>query len=556
MTTLSGQATSPVEQRGSAPWRIEESQLGLLNTVLQRADDVLVYNCVTRTAQESKLFPVMPYLMTVMIEAYYRFPDLIREASRELSPEAVGHRSREVTTYLSGLTGWAVLNYYLNGRSLLIRLGLVRPEDNLEDLWTMVDWWLRFKQTYHRNSGHVWAHDAWDMQPSHPERVLQVLEADAYACDERLRRATVKFAATTTQYSFLACCESRSGLQASGPYRLGGSRLLHTRDFMNLAEGDFSWLDDVAGDVPHNNLTLALITSGLRVEVADWGTPYTTPEDYGSRLIGVGLYTSDFLADRYIPVGMGSAAELTDTLEHLTEVFNQATRKLYRRYTEMSARQMIEAGVYTYLSAANGISHAAGTYHQSQWEFVDDRVRRLWPLYNEEYSLDAYLDNFATLQGLQGSANEYYMDPVPYRSWRGSDDELPGPGRNAFPVSSHVLSDDDYSRRVNPNGLADCRGTSSLPAKTALFATTRGRLTEDELNATARSLRSPLYEAPWVHFDEQWVKWHWQDPEVDRMYRYGQERSRLIAGQGSAMRRADISRLRDDAGEPRWEDMR
>ena len=42
----------------------------------------------------------------------------------------------------------------------------------------------------------------------------------------RLRAATTKFMASATQYSFLVNCESRSGLAAAGPYRLGGGVLM------------------------------------------------------------------------------------------------------------------------------------------------------------------------------------------------------------------------------------------------------------------------------------------------------------------------------------------
>ena len=53
-----------------ADFRIDEERLNRLNTTLSRADDVIIYNCITRTAQESKLFPLMPYLMLCFYDAY------------------------------------------------------------------------------------------------------------------------------------------------------------------------------------------------------------------------------------------------------------------------------------------------------------------------------------------------------------------------------------------------------------------------------------------------------------------------------------------------------
>lgn len=538
-------------------WRITEEQLIASNLLIQRSDDVLVHNCVTRTAQESKLFPILPYLDMTMIESYYRFPDLLRKATDVVSPETIGHRIRNVTTNLSRLIVWSTLNYYLNGRSLLMRLGVVGPEDNLEDLVFMTEWYRRMAGTYHRNDGHLYSLDAGDIAHDHDERTLQVFEADAYECDDALRQAAAKFMAVGTQYNFLVHCESRTGLAASGPYRLGERLLMHTRDFVQMGESGLPWLDGVAEGVTHNNLTVVVITDGVSIDITDWGTPYTTPEDYQSRIVGIGLYTSDALSDRYIPVGMDSRAELTDTFLSLADELNVATRRLYSRFAEMSFDQMTEAGMATYFRSPTDALVMAGEYRQADWDFVDDRTRRLWPLFNEEYAYDAYVDNFAALTGHVGSANDYYLHPVLYGTWRrsGGKGPLPHPGRGAQMIPAHVLSDHDYSRRVNPNGLADCKGTWSLPAKTAGYSTTQGKLSEDELNARAKAFESPLVDGPWRNFDWSTVKWHHDDPEVDAMYRHTQERSRLLRDRGSSLVRADLDAIRRDAGERPWSEV-
>jgi hypothetical protein len=538
-------------------WQITEQQLLELNAHLQRTDDVLIHNCLTRTAQESKLFPIMPYLMMCFYDAYYRFPDLLREATAVMSPEEMGHRAREVSTSLHKVTTWGTLNFYLNGRTNLIKAGLLRPEDNLEDLCFMVDFHHRYSRAYNRSNAHVWTLDANDISQTHEERTLQAFEADAFEADEALRHAAAKFVAAGTQYSFLVHCESRVGLSASGPYRLGDRHLLHTRDFTKLSECDFSWLDGVAEGVTHNNLTITLITEGVGIEITDWGTPYASPEDYQDRIVGVGLYTSDFLTDRYVPVGMDSAKELTETLRAITEELGVATRRLYSRFAEMTFDQMVEGGIYVYFQAASEATHLAGTYRQSDWEMIDERTRRFWPVYNEEYSLDAYVDHFAAMAGDLASASEYYLHPVSYGVWRrsGAKGPLPAPGRNANLVPARVLRDHGYPRRVNPNGLADVRGRSSLPAKSAPYTFSCGRLSEAEMNERARAFRSPLFESPWRNIDEQTVKWHYAEPEVDALYRYAQEHSRLLRDRGASLRRADIDAIRREAGERPWSEV-
>ncbi|MGB0121704.1 MAG: hypothetical protein WBP55_12210 [Solirubrobacterales bacterium] len=535
-------------------WQINEEQLLDLNSFLQRSDDVLVHNCLTRTAQESKLFPVLPYLMMAMVEAYWHYPDQLRRSMKVVSPEDVGHRARNVSTQLSKLTSWGMANYYLNGRSNLIRAGLIRPEDNLEDLWLVADWYRRFAKAYNRGNGHVNTLDAGDIGQTHEERMLQVFEADCFEANDELRAAAGKFNAIATQYNFLIHCESRSGLQAAGPYRMGGRRLLHVRDFFNLGESTLPWMDEVSADVPFNNLSLAVITDGVSIEITDWGTPYTQPESHNDRIIGVGLYTSDFLSDRYIPVGMDSRKDLIDTLNDLTEKMTEATKALYRRFSGFSMDQMIEAGIVTYYQAPVDITRMAGLYDQSHWDIIDDRTRRLWNLNSEEYSLDSYVDHFNMAAGQLGAQNEYYLHPISYGVWRrgGGEGDLPETGRTREFVPSTVLSDHDYSRRVNPNGVNDLKGDRKLPEKTARFVTTQGSLTEDEMNRMASEWDSPLLREPWRNIDDAAVKWNWQADETDDLYRYVQQGSRLIEGRGAGLLRDDIAAIRSEAGERPW----
>jgi hypothetical protein len=534
-------------------FRLDEEGLLQLNTQLQRTDDVLIHNCLTRTAQESKLFPLMPYLMLCFFDAYYRFPDLLRKATAVMSPEELGHRARESGCKLNTLNLWGTLNFYLNGRTCLIKNGMLRPQDNLEDLWFMVDFHHRFMRAYRRSPAQQWSLDANDTCQTHEERVLQCFEADAFEADDALRRAAARFVATATQYNFLVHCESRMGIHACGPYGLGDRRLLHTREFSDMSESDLSWLDGVGDGVSHNNLTITLITEGVGIEITDWGTPYSSPENYQDRVIGVGLYTSDFLSDGYLPVGMDSGADLTDTLEALTAELGIATRKLYSRFAEMSCDQLCEAGIYTYFHVPSEALHIAGVYDQEDWEFIDERSRRFWPLYNEEYALDAYISHFGAMDGMLAGQNDYYLHPVAYGVWRrnGATGPMPQPGRNATLVPATVLDDDDYPRRVNPNGLANATGASMLPQKSAPYSFAVGKLSMEEMNRRAREFSSPLTD-DWRHLDEAAVRFGWQGAEVDGLYRHSQSSSRLLRGRGAGIRRADIDRIRAEAGERPW----
>ena len=532
-------------------WRISEEQLHLVNTALAEHDDTIARNLMTRTAQESKLFPMLPYFMMSFMQAYYMYPGIIRKASEHISPEDVGHRMRNSSIQLGTLTsnmGGQLL--YLQGRVELIKLGVLRPEDNLEDLWYVTDWHERVMSTYRRNEGHIWTDSAGDLSHVLDERALQVFEADAYEVDDELRAAVGRFSAVASQYSFLVYCESRVGMDSNGPYNLGGQRLLHLRNFLTLGESGLPWMDDVAKDIPYQNLTLALITDDVRIEVTDFGTAYTVPEAYQEHILGVGLYTSDIFSDRLIPVGMGSKKELIDTLGEIAATIKAAITPLHRRFAAMGFDRMTEAGILAYCYALSDISFMSGTYDQAEWEMIDDRVRRLWPLYNEEFGTASFMSDYITYDGLHGAAGEYLVHPYSYRQWRpGADMELPKSGRVAQLVPAFVLNDHDYSRRAS-DGATSTR--SDLARKTSTYQFLEGRLTQDELNAKARAYTSPLLQAPWRNFDDASVKFGYGDPDVDAMYRYTQETSRLLRDRGSTLVRADIERIRKEAGEPTW----
>jgi hypothetical protein len=532
-------------------WRITEEQLHLVNTALAEHDDTIVPNLLTRTAQESKLFPMLPYFMMSFEQAYYMYPGILRKAEAHISPEDIGHRMRNSSIQLGTLTAnMAGQLLYLQGRVELIKLGVLRPEDNLEDLWYVIDWHERVMSTYRRNEGHIWTNAAGDMSQVLDERVLQVFEADAFEVDDELRAAVARFSAVTSQYSFLVYCESRVGMDSNGPYSLGGQRMLHVRNFLTLGESGLPWMDGVAADIPYQNLTLALITDDVRIEVTDFGSAYTVPEAYQDNVIGVGLYTSDIFTDRFVPVGMGSRKELITTLNDIADVVKAAITPLHRRFADMGFDKMTEAGILAYVYAMSDVSFMSGTWDQAEWESIDDRVRRLWPIYNEEFGTSSFMSDYVAFDGLYGAAGEYLIHPYSYRSWKpGVGMPLPKPGRVAQLVPAYVLNDHDYSRRSD-DGASSTR--SDLPRKTSTYQFLDGRYTQEELNAKARAYSSPLLEAPWRNFDDASVKFGYLDPEVGAMYRYTQENSRLIKDRGSALTRADIDRVRTEAGESTW----
>ena len=112
-----------------------------------------------------------------------------------------------------------------------------------------------------------------------------------------------------------------------------------------------------------------------------------------------------------------------------------------------------------------------------------------------------------------------------------------------------MLDDDEWTSGVGPiRG-----GSTSLPRKTALYTTTRGKLTQDECNeaARAREFTPSVTAAGARYLDDSWVKHNHASPEADALYRAAQENSRTLKGKGAGLTRADIDAIRvADGQEP------
>jgi hypothetical protein len=512
--------------------RISYAQLLETNNLIQTSADETYWLCVTRTVQESKLFPVPAYMMLSYMMCYFRYPSLLRKIESRMSAEEIGDRARNAGIKIQNPSmGWALPGFYLLGREWLINLGLIRPQDAVQDLVYVMDFWKRFQLSWNRNNGHITNKEFGHRGQFLPERLLQVFHADMFDCraGDELHEAAQGFMAAASQYGFLISCESRISLHNSGPYKLADDREMIVRDFMDLSESDFPWLDDVAKDVPYNNLTVTMAVKDCHFYlVDDWGSFESKPEFTSDKLVGVGLYTSDSLSDGYVPVAMGSPGELTACFKTLTDKIKSANNQLWRRIAGWTRDQMIDAGAITYFSIIKDLAHVAGVYEVSDWMMVDERAERFRPLFNDEYSRDALVGLcIGTHQSHR--LNEYTMM---------QHSNLPQRLYSLIPYS--ILQGEDYTPTCGPV----YPGASHLPQKVDRYNTTRGVIGLAEYNRLSRQTRPPVLEPQFRHLCETWVKYHAGTPEADKLYGLEQSHSRLLKGKGSYLRRADVERLR------------
>ena len=508
------------------------AQLLETNNLLQTFSDETYWLCVTRTTQESKLFPVPSYMMLSYLNAYYRYPTLLRKIEARMSAEECGDRARNMGTKTDTLTmGWTLPGFYLLGREWLINMGLLRPEDGIEDVIYVMDFWKRVQLSYHRNDGHITNKEYGHRSQLLPERTLQVFEADLYDCvaGDALHTAANKFMATMSQFQFLSHCECRIGICNQGPYKFGENLELIVRDFMDIAEGDYPWLDGVGATLPYNNLTVPMVVKDTHFYLMDdWGSFESKPEFRAENICRIGLYHSDPLTEGHVPLAMDSAATLTAKFDELTAMISEANQVLWKRIAGWTRPQMIEAGALVYFNIPKDLAHMAGVYEQADWMQIDDRARRFIPLLNDEFGRDALTELVGLVSMPSQAANEYTMG-----------NHHNAPKRMYSPIPYGVLATGDYTRSSGP-----LYPGSSLFRKTGKWRTSRGLMTQDEYNTAVRAFTPTSCNREYRFIDDYWMKYHGHSREADQLYRHTQSQSRRLHDRGAGLKRADIDKAR------------
>lgn len=318
-----------------------------------------------RTALESALIPVMPYILVSAVECWYRHPDMVRAIDAAMPAEAIGRGARRPGCRVNAVHLWSQANIYLTGRKLLAGLhplGVVPDfDDDPEPTFAVLDFWRRAAAAYRGDDGTLQAWDAGGSNTPYDAAVVSTLVAGAEPVDGDASRARVtRFLATLYAYLFLLYFDTRVGTADTGPYSLAGGRTLLVRDFYWLAESEFPW-SYVARDVPYRNLTAAVILGpGVTLRCDDWGTSHTDPADFAPFIEAFGLFTTDTGDGSLAPVPLAQ-------LDDLVAVVRSAQSAHYRHVAAMSRREKIDAGAYVYFSFLKPFADEAGIGRELDW---------------------------------------------------------------------------------------------------------------------------------------------------------------------------------------------
>jgi hypothetical protein len=282
---------------------------------------------------------------------------------------------------------WSIANIYLVGRQVLAGTALVDWEVDVARTATVLEFWREAAAAF-RADGQLQAHDAGGVVVPYADRVAEIAAACTPVDGDRHTLVT-RVNALLCSYLFLLYFDTRAGYQDTGPYLLPDGRALLLRSFNKFGVSDFAWSTSIAGELPYSTVVAAFVLCGVELQVTDFGTSVTSPEDYLARLDAFALFD----------VGAGgSITPVDDTaIAAFASQVKRAQRDLYRTIAGMTRRERIDAGAYVYFSFLRPFAEAAGIADELDWTVPRD-------------SLDVYpiLELLETTPEIEATPDTYY----------------------------------------------------------------------------------------------------------------------------------------------------
>ena len=290
----------------------KHSYLDLLeaNAYIRKASDSFYFQCTTRTVQESKLFPVNPYIALSYLNAWYRWPELLRKIDAAMPAEEIGDRARQVGTYVNTITMGLIPQFYLGGRQILIDMGMLKPTDAIDDVHVrarlrapaqpLLPPRPRAHHPERRGATRPGPHGAPDAGRS---RTTRSASRPATSCT----RAFGHFMAAMSAYGFLSHCECRLSFCNHGPVQdaAAATRCSCATPSTSPSATTRGWTGSRRdrAQQPHDpgDHEGHPLQHRRRLGLAS----RRRPSYDAANIVAVGLYTSDFLSDGLPPGAHG-----------------------------------------------------------------------------------------------------------------------------------------------------------------------------------------------------------------------------------------------------------
>ncbi|MGH9001471.1 MAG: PEP-utilizing enzyme, partial [Acidimicrobiia bacterium] len=269
---------------------------------------------------------------------------------------------------ISPLWIWMAGFHYLCGRECLIQMGELQPDERVDEIRAVVDFWRRLTLA-HRNDGALNNKDVGDANRYLPDELVRRYDAERRPLDDDTRATFRRLNATLAGYAFLYYTDSRVGIYDSGPYELDRDRLLIIRDYLQLGRSAYPWSE--VCDVPYESLSIGLVVprGKVHIEINDWGTTFTEPEDLGDVVTDVVVYARR--GGELTPVPQSDWAELT-------KAYSKTHLRLYQHFATMPRRDKVFSAAKMYCWGLVPFADEAGVTGQIDWE-ISDATTRFYP---------------------------------------------------------------------------------------------------------------------------------------------------------------------------------
>ena len=311
-----------------------------------------------RTALESKLIPITAYVCISAVECYRRHPEMVATIDAAMPAEEIGARARYPGNQVDSVHIWSQANIYLLGRNLMPMLGQGTPGDAPERTAIVLDFWERVSKAFRGDGNHQAFESNLVCTPYHDDVIRDIVDGTHAISDAELWSSVKKTNAQLHSYQFLLYFDTRSGMVDTGPYDLGDGRTVLLRDYSKMGVSDFWWSDEVAKDIPYQNLTAAYVLRDVEVDVNDWGTSVTRPENYLDHVERFGLFTTDNGPLEPVPL---------ERIGDIHTATKAAQENLYRNIAKMTRDERIAAGAYVYFSFLRPFAEVAGCADALDW---------------------------------------------------------------------------------------------------------------------------------------------------------------------------------------------
>jgi hypothetical protein len=314
-----------------------------------------------RTALESALIPVSAYILIACVECYWRYPEIIEQIERAVPAAELGRAGHRLTTQIDPVHLWAVPNFPLVGRKVLMAAGMVDPADDEHRLATIFGFWSRAAGAYRYDDGTHQASDAHGAATPYRALVDEIASRCEPIGGDEQRAAISRLNALLTSYLFLLWFDTRSGYQDTGPYPLPDGRTLLLRAYNRLGVSHFPWSAEVAAGLPYREVLGAFVLRDASLRVTDFGTSITHPEDYWPHVEECAFF--DVSTGSLVPIDAAGR-------DALALAAKSAQKQLYRKIAGMERRAKIDAGAYVYFTFLRPFAELAGV--EADWTVPRD----------------------------------------------------------------------------------------------------------------------------------------------------------------------------------------